>query len=208
MPGRAAFLAVAALAVQTAQSFVVVGPAAVARPARRLAATAAARARPMLAKERGSDDISPVAKFVRGRWDDASPLEMRLDVTMLWCHVLARASYLESTTQPLKDHPTMTMEDWYNLLNICASASALTFAWVAVGLIFGQFSTYAKTNWQTFYAPTAATVLIAGLFWQAAEVSLDLAPLHHTATAAGGVAAVLGLGLIMGGIRTLAGVVL
>ena len=62
---------------------------------------------------------------LRSRLDDADALEIRLDVTVLWCQCLARELSRELATNPLKEVPGFTGADLRALGYCVASASCL-----------------------------------------------------------------------------------
>ena len=78
---------------------------------------------------------------LRARNDDAAdPLEARLDVTVLWCHCLARELFREVSTNPPKAVPGFTVDDLSALWALVASASCLSVLWGAFGLATRQFA--------------------------------------------------------------------
>ena len=76
---------------------------------------------------------------LNSRLDDADALEIRLDVTVLWCQCLARELSRELATNPLKEVPGFTGADLRALGYCVASASCLSVLWVAAGLATRQF---------------------------------------------------------------------
>ena len=75
--------------------------------------------------------IAPISRapprrtHLNSRLDDADALEIRLDVTVLWCQCLARELSRELATNPLKEVPGFTGADLRALGYCVASASCL-----------------------------------------------------------------------------------
>ena len=59
-----------------------------------------------------------LASEVGRRLGEANALEVRLDLTILWCHVLARGLVGEILTRPLKQVPGITPDDLAILLSV------------------------------------------------------------------------------------------
>ena len=77
------------------------------------------------------------------RLEKVSPLEIRLDLSILWCHVLGRGLFSEILTRPLKTRPGIELEDLQILLGLVSSASLLSVLWATVGtLATDQFQAY------------------------------------------------------------------
>ena len=85
--------------------------------------------------------IAPISRapprrtHLNSRLDDADALEIRLDVTVLWCQCLARELSRELATNPLKEVPGFTGADLRALGYCFASASCLSVLWVVAGLV-------------------------------------------------------------------------
>lgn len=113
-----------------------------------------------------------IAHGTRGE-DEVDPLEIRLDITVLWCHCLGRELYREVTHNPPKAVPGFTPADLSALWSVAASASCLSVIWIGFGLLTKHFQT-AETEAEGLLR-TAATSLAAAPFWLAFE-SLISAP--------------------------------
>lgn len=111
---------------------------------------------------------------------DVQPLEVRLDVTVLWIHVLGRGLVTEILTRPLKAVPSIQPEDLAILLKIVSSGSSLTVWWFLVGaFVTRQFSWEAGRQEAagSALAPlwtTVRTCLLAGPLWIATEEALRI----------------------------------
>jgi len=123
--------------------------------------------------------------------DDIDALEVRLDVTILWCHCLARELCRELTHNPPKAVPGFTVADLSALAAVVASSSCLSVLWVAVGSLTKQFST---ADSDAGLRRTAFTVAGAAPLWLAFE-RLIQAPVSRDEA---GLASVLGLLATMG----------
>ena len=77
------------------------------------------------------------------RLQKCSPLEIRLDISILWCFILGRGLFQEILTRPLKTRPGIELADLQILLGLVSSASLLSVLWVAVGALgTGQFQAW------------------------------------------------------------------
>ena len=124
--------------------------------------------------------------------DDIDALEVRLDVTILWCHCLARELCRELTHNPPKAVPGFTVADLSALAAVVASSSCLSVLWVAVGALTKQFSP-ADSEFAGLRR-TAFTVAGSAPLWLAFE-RLIQAPVSRDEA---GLASVLGLLATMG----------
>ena len=131
----------------------------------------------------------------RARPDDSfDPLEVRLDVTCLWCQCLGRELYRELTHNPPKAVPGFTTADLAALGSVTSSASALSVCWVAAGLWTRQFE---AADADEGVKRTLATCALAAPPWLLFEVLVG-AP---AARDAGVVASALGLAATMSVVR-------
>ena len=116
----------------------------------------------------------PTRRREQPRPDDFESVELRLDVTVLWCDQLARAVALELVNQPLKSVPGWTAADLEALWRTFTSGCALSLAYVAFGALGGEFCANAArrdgARGPLFGAPrTAGIAALAALAWQGAE---------------------------------------
>ena len=104
------------------------------------------------------------------------PLEVRLDVTTLWCFVLARELFHVPPGGRVVDLG-FSLEDILRLGCVLASGSALCVAWLLVGILAGQFrrgnlGPEPAVTLEQYLAPGWTTGVIAGVAWQLAEAYL------------------------------------
>eukprot|EP00614_Pseudopedinella_elastica_P020161 CAMPEP_0172648070 /NCGR_PEP_ID=MMETSP1068-20121228/241080_1 /TAXON_ID=35684 /ORGANISM="Pseudopedinella elastica, Strain CCMP716" /LENGTH=253 /DNA_ID=CAMNT_0013462375 /DNA_START=113 /DNA_END=874 /DNA_ORIENTATION=+ len=159
-----------------------------------------------------------LASEVGRRLGEANALEVRLDLTILWCHVLARGLVGEILTRPLKQVPGITPDDLAILLSLVSSASVISFLWCLVGaLLTGQFQSKGLGSYPGargselddlpgYLAPTVATCAVAGPLWIAADYALKLDGVQGAGVspAASAASALLGLLATTTGARILA----
>lgn len=120
----------------------------------------------------GVDD--PSAEL-RARVNAVEPLEVRLDVTTLWCFVLARELLYVPPGGKVVDLG-FSVEDILRLGCVVGTGSCLGVAWLGVGTLTGQFRRagflgddrtlieYLKPGW--------TTGAVAGALWQLSEAYL------------------------------------
>ena len=113
-------------------------------------------------------DVRDVRTFSRED-DDIDTLEVRLDVTILWCHCLARELFRELTHNPPKAVPGFTTDDLAALGAVVASSSCLSVLWFAFGVVFKQFSRADGDQPLGGLGPTWATVAASSPLWLAFE---------------------------------------
>lgn len=102
---------------------------------------------------------NPLTKqFWFARWEAADILEIRLDATLVTCHVLARFLCYDLTL-PAKDVPGLNVADVVALLHTFSSAALLCLLWTAAGLIVRLFENVHD------FAKIAETVLLAAPIW-------------------------------------------
>lgn len=87
--------------------------------------------------------LSGLSSELRHRLDHVEPLEVRLDVTTLWCFVLARDL---CTPPPGGWHLSLGFDaqDVERIFRVVASGAELTLFWLACGLVAGQFTRDAR----------------------------------------------------------------
>ena len=139
--------------------------------------------------ENALPSLSGVSSELRRRLDHVEALEVRLDVTTLWCFVLAR----DLCTPPPGGWQLslgFDARDVERLFRVAASGAELTLFWLACGFVVGQFTRdarrvaefhgvdpesrnepdaplvwYLRPGWQVAFA--------AGAAWQIAEAYSD-----------------------------------
>lgn len=89
-------------------------------------------------QQNGESGNNSFASFWRDRCKLADTLEIRLDATLVACHVLARFLCYD-TSLPAKTVPGFEVTDVIALLNTFSSASALCLFWTLAGLLVGLF---------------------------------------------------------------------
>jgi len=113
------------------------------------------------------------AGFIAQKIEQLQPLEVRMDVTILFCFVLARGLFTEILTRPLKTCapdvgcPGLYPEDIKILLDIFSSGCTLSLLWCFFGtLATQQFTVRSRdeTLFQ-FILPTLTTWVLAGPCW-------------------------------------------
>ena len=149
-------------------------------------------------------------ELVKSRTEKLSPLEIRLDLSILWCFILGRGLFAEILTRPLKTSlgrsPGIELEDMQILLSLVSSASLLSILWAVVGIATAQFQAWDDQEefWRRssraesddfipallrYLLPTVVTWLIVGPLWLAgdeagrveASLALSLSPTTTTA---------------------------
>lgn len=135
---------------------------------------------------------SPPSEELAARLDAVEPLEVRLDVTTLWCFVLARELFYVPPGGRVVDLG-LSLEDILRLGCVLASGSALCVAWLVVGVLVGQFrraNLGDSVTLERYLAPGWTTGVVAGVAWQLAEAYLcrdvDAAATMATTMAFGG----------------------
>lgn len=110
-------------------------------------------------------------RYLSSRLDAVNMLEVRLDVTIIWCHVLCRGLLTEILTRPVKAVPGIVHDDLVIIFHLISSASALSVLWFGFGAFAtGQFEgrpkNYDDKNglWD-YLRPTVTTVALAGPLW-------------------------------------------
>ena len=153
-------------------------------------------------------------EFIKSRTEKLSSLEIRLDLSILWCFILGRGLFAEILTRPLKTSlgrsPGIELEDMQILLSLVSSASLLSILWAVVGIATAQFQAWDDQEefWRRssraesddfipallrYLQPTVVTWLIVGPLWLAgdqagrveASLALSLSPTTTTAGFAG-----------------------
>ena len=122
-----------------------------------------------------ASESSPLDELA-ARLDSVDPLEVRLDVTTLWCFVLARELFHVPPGGRVVDLG-FSLEDILRLGCVLASGSALCVAWLLVGILAGQFrrahlGPEPAVTLERYLAPGWTTGVIAGVAWQLAEAYL------------------------------------
>jgi hypothetical protein len=87
--------------------------------------------------------LSGLSSELRHRLDHVEPLEVRLDVTTLWCFVLAR----DLCTPPPGGWQLslgFDAQDVERIFRVVASGAELTLFWLACGFVAGQFTRDAR----------------------------------------------------------------
>ena len=115
------------------------------------------------------------------RLDDADALEIRLDVTVLWCQCLARELSRELSTNPLKEVPGFTGADLRALGYCVASASCLSVLWVAAGLATRQFEP--ADSYGEGLRRVLVTSALTGPLWLLVESALHVPASYDTSVA-------------------------
>ena len=132
---------------------------------------------------------SPPSEELAARLDAVEPLEVRLDVTTLWCFVLARELFYVPPGGRVVDLG-FSLEDILRLGCVLASGSALCVAWLVVGVLVGQFLSAIRRHARAIPRPRMDTGVVAGVAWQLAEAYLcrdvDAAATMATTMAFGG----------------------
>ena len=139
--------------------------------------------------------IAPISRAprrcapLRSRLDDADALEIRLDVTVLWCQCLAREISRALATNPLKEVPGFTGADVTALGSCVVSASCLSVLWVGAGLATRQFE--ASDSYGEAIQRVLLTSAAAGPAWLLVEsvlrvpASYDTSLAHYTSSLLG-----------------------
>lgn len=123
----------------------------------------------------GGDDENEfsLVRILDRRWKAADKLEMRLDATIVSCHVLARF-FVYDVTLPIKDRPGMDIADIVALVNTFTSAAILSILWTIAGLFTRLFETVDESN--NDYNNRLRflwTALLAAPPWLVLELMLD-----------------------------------
>ena len=118
---------------------------------------------------------------LNSRLDDADVLEIRLDVTVLWCQCLARELSRELATNPLKEVPGFTGADLRALGYCFASASCLSVLWVAAGLATRQFEP--ADSYGEGLRRVLLTAAATGPLWLVVESALHVPASYDTSLA-------------------------
>ena len=118
---------------------------------------------------------------LRSRLDDADALEIRLDVTVLWCQCLARELSRELATNPLKEVPGFTGADLRALGYCVASASCLSVLWVVAGLVTRQFEP--ADSYGEGLRRVLLTAAATGPLWLLVESALHVPASYDTSIA-------------------------
>jgi hypothetical protein len=119
---------------------------------------------------------SPPLDELAARLDAVEPLEVRLDITTLWCFVLARELFHVPPGGRVVDLG-FSLDDILRLGCVLASGSALCVAWLLVGILAGQFrrgnlGPEPAVTLERYLAPGWTTGVVAGVAWQLAEAYL------------------------------------
>ena len=130
---------------------------------------------------------------------DADALEIRLDVTVLWCQCLARELSRELATNPLKEVPGFTGADLRALGYCVASASCLSVLWVAAGLATRQFEP--ADSYGEGLRRVLLTSAATGPLWLVVESALQV-PASYDTSLAHYSSSLLGLAATMALVRT------
>lgn len=105
------------------------------------------------------------------RWARAEWMEVRLDITTVWCfHLLG----VLLQTRPSAVSLGYTSEDVLELAQIFSSGCCLSVAWLAVGLLTRVFERRGDTLGE-FLAPTVPTAVVSGGAWRVLE-AISAAP--------------------------------
>ena len=136
---------------------------------------------------------------LNSRLDDADALEIRLDVTVLWCPCLARELSRELATNPLKEVPGFTGADLRALGYCFASASCLSVLWVAAGLATRQFEP--ADAYGEGLIRVLVTSVVAGPLWLLVESALHV-PVSYDTSLAHYSSSLFGLAATMALVRT------
>ena len=102
--------------------------------------------------------------FLTRVWTQAQGLEVRLDVTTLWCLVLA-AKLFSIPEQGYRLSLGFDAANLRDLGQLIVSGSVLSVFWVAMGLLAGEFDR-TRENLRDFMVPTLPTAVVAGCAWQ------------------------------------------
>ena len=142
-------------------------------------------------KENALPSLSGLSAELRHRLDHVEALEVRLDVTTLWCFVLAR----DLCTPPPGGWQLslgFDARDVERLFRVAASGAELTLFWLACGFVVGQFTrdvrrvaefngeayvpetqTDTDTELEWYLRPGWRVAFAAGAAWQIAEAYSD-----------------------------------
>ena len=157
----------------------------IATPRRGRAHVARKNATPSVRSGLPRDLIAPISlsrarrsTHLRSRLDDADALEIRFDVTVLWCQCLARELSRELATNPLKEVPGFTGADLRALgLLRFASASCLSVLWVVAGLVTRQFEP--ADSYGEGLRRVLLTSAVTGPLWLLVESALHAGLVRH-----------------------------
>jgi len=120
------------------------------------------------------DDVSWFAQ----RLNQADPLEIRLDATLVACYVLCRFLVYDITMNDVKAVPGWEIRDWIWLTGTLSSATVLAFYWTCAGLLSRSFETTTTTttsNSRTLIQVLVNTALCCPT-WLATEHLLHFGP--------------------------------
>lgn len=97
-------------------------------------------------------------------------IEVRLDCSILWCHLLCRGLFVDVLTRPLKKVPGWTVDDLAMFWRLASSGSVLCMAWVASGYLTKPLADIITGRLKTEGLPalittTAVTWAAAGPAW-------------------------------------------
>lgn len=119
--------------------------------------------------------FSSLEEEMNRRLDAVEPLEVRLDVTALWCYALGRELLYVPPGGRVVDLG-FSVEDILRLGCVTASGSALCLAWLAVGVLTGQFRRAGlgaeardDRSLAEYMRPGWVTGVAAGVTWQLTE---------------------------------------
>jgi len=108
------------------------------------------------------------AALLMKRVSKVEPLEVRLDVTTLWCFTLAR-ELLYEWGQGVHIDLGFQPEELARLGQVAVSSSALCVLWVLAGVPAGHFERAGAESFKSYVWAGVATCLSAGVTWQVVE---------------------------------------
>jgi hypothetical protein len=117
-------------------------------------------------KNNNKNDDNSFSLLLQNRWTAADLVELRLDATLVACHVLARFLVYDLTL-PAKDVPGMEVTDVIQRLDTFTSAMVLAVLWIFVGLVVTRLFEDAQ-SWRRL----AGTTALAAPLWLLLELVL------------------------------------
>ena len=111
-------------------------------------------------------EISGAFAFLLARWERADLLEVRLDATLVACHVLCRFLVYDLTL-PKKIVPGFEVFDIILLVDTFSSVAVLALLWTAAGLVTGIFE---PTRRRFDPVRVVSTAALIGPVWIVTEI--------------------------------------
>jgi hypothetical protein len=145
-----------------------------------------------------NDDNNSFFLLLQERYAAADVLEIRLDATLVACHVLARFLVYDLTLHKVKEVPGIEVTDAIQLLDTFTSATVLAVLWIFVGLmvtrLFEDASSWKRLVGTTALAAPVWLVLELVLHWPAAPSSSGI---EHVLVGSLGVLGTMSLGRLV-----------